>query len=271
METIVITPKGLSFLDYLRDAVRYRRILGAFTYRVFRAKYAQTVLGLLWVLINPLVTLLILGVVFGKIAKLDTGGVDPFVFTMVGLAAWTYFSNVVGGACNLIVSSSNMIKKIYFPRILLPLSGVIVGLVELVVVIAMTFLLLAWRGQAVSTNAIFYPLLLILTVFLTAGVSFCSSAIVVRFRDFQHVLPFLLRIGLYATPVAYSLRNVESKYHLLFDLNPLTGIMEGLRWSIFGGEIPLDHILVTLVWTVLLWIFGLWYFIRVEKTMADIL
>ncbi|MBX2816717.1 MAG: ABC transporter permease [Saprospiraceae bacterium] len=271
MEKTTITPQGLSLFNYIKDIYRYRRILGAFTYRAFRAKYAQTILGLFWIILNPLVTLLILGIVFGRIAKMDTGGINPFVFTMVGLAGWTYFSKVVSSSTSLVIGAAPMIKKIYFPRILLPLSGVLVGLVELLVVILMTAVVLMVCGQKPSGNLVFYPCFIVLIILLSAGVSFIAGAAVVRYRDFQQVLPFLVRVGLYATPVAYSLQNVDAQYMLFFDLNPLTGIMEGLRWSVFGGSFPLLHVSVTLLWILVLWVGGLIYFSRVEKTIADIL
>jgi len=271
MEKTVITPSGTSLRDYLRDIRRYHRILYAFTYRSIRGKYAQTILGFIWVIINPLVSLLILGFVFGKVAKLDTLGIDPFLYTMVGLIGWTYFANVVAAAGVNMVGSSNMIKKIFFPRIFIPLSVVVTAFVELVVLIVLTLILLLITQYTPSGNIIFYPLVLLLIVLLTAGISFFLGAAVIRYRDFQQVVPFLTRIGLYATPVAYGLHVVDSGYRIFFNLNPMTGLMEGSRWCFFGGDFPGEALLISVAWTLLIWVVGLIYFSRVEKTMADLI
>ncbi len=271
MEKTVITPSGTSLWGYLRDMRRYHRILYAFTYRSIRGKYAQTLMGFLWVIINPLISLIILGFVFGKVAKLDTQGVDPFLYTMIGLVGWTYFANVVSAAGGNMIGASNMIKKIFFPRIFIPLSVVATALIELVVLIGLMLILLLLNQYWPSKNIVFYPLVLLLIVLLTAGVSFFLGAAVVRYRDFQQVVPFLTRIGLYATPVAYGLHVVDVKYRFLFNLNPMTGLMEGSRWCFFGGIFPGEALSISLIWTVVFWVMGLLYFNRVEKTMADLI
>ncbi len=271
MQKVVITSRGTGLLGYLRDLRQYQRLLWALTYRNLRAQYAQTLVGFLWILINPLVTLLILGFVFGRIAKMDTQGIDPFLFTVVGLSAWTYFSRVVSGAGRSVLSAQEMIKKIYFPRLLLPFSVAIAALLDLLVVLLLVILLLIGQRFAPSGHIIYLPLFLLLTVLLGVSGGIWASAMSVRYRDFHHVIPFLLQVGLYASPVAYSVAAVDPSYRIFFLVNPLTGVLEGFRWCFFGGPFPQLEVLISLSATILLLVGGMLYFLRVEKTMADII
>ena len=271
MQKTVITPKGIGIKSYLHDAWRYRQILWSFAYRNLRAQYAQTSVGLLWALINPVLALLVLGFIFGKIAKMDTQGIDPFLFTIVGLNAWTYFSNVVSLAGRSLLQSQNMVKKIYFPRILLPISSAVSSLLDLIIVFLLACLLLIINQYLPSANVIFLPVF-ILMVILAGGIcGIWVSALGIRYRDFHHVVPFMLRIGLYASPVAYSLQSIEEKYYLIFLLNPLTGILEGFRWCFFGGYFPMTSVSISAGCILFFLVTGLLYFNRVERTIADII
>jgi lipopolysaccharide transport system permease protein len=271
MQKTVITPKGIGMSSYLKDVWSYRQILRSFAYRNLRAQYAQTSVGILWALINPILALLVLGFIFGKVAKMDTQGIDPFLFTIVGLNAWTYFSNVVSMAGRSIIQSQNMVKKIYFPRILLPLSAAVSCLLDLVIVFLLACLLLLVNRYTPSSNLIYLPIFIVMIILCGAICGIWVSALGIRYRDFHHVVPFVLRIGLYASPVAYSLHSIESKYHLFFNLNPLTGILEGFRWCFFGGTFPTTSVWISMGYIIIFLITGLFYFNRVERTIADII
>lgn len=267
----VITPKGLSLRAYLQDVRDYYQLLWAFTYRNLRSRYAQTAIGIAWAVINPLITLIILGFVFGKIAKMDTLGHDPFLFTVVGLSAWTYFSTVVTWAGQSVVNAQSMIQKIYFPRILLPVSVSIAGLLDLLITLIILLIVFLFHQQVPSSNITYFPLFLVMAVLLGSISGIWVSALGIRYRDFHHLIPFILRIGLYASPVAYALQSVDPGYWIFFLINPVTGVLEGFRWCFFGGAFPITAITISLTWIVLLLIGGLFYFNHSEKTMADII
>ncbi|MCB0688299.1 MAG: ABC transporter permease [Saprospiraceae bacterium] len=270
-ERTVITSDGLSLWSYLKELVRFKQLLWAFSYRNLRAKYAQTLAGVLWVLINPLVSLLILGFVFGKVAKMDTNGVDPFLFTSVGLAAWTYISTVATWSGTSIVNAQGMITKIYFPRLLLPLSTAVIGLIDFAVVTVLVIILFAVDGSTPSSNLIFLPLFIVAILLGGIATGIWIAGLCVRYRDFLHVVPFILRIGLYASPVAYAVSAVDEQYRWLYLFNPLTGLLEGLRWCFFGGHFPKAEFLVFGLVLIISLMTGLVYFTRVEKNIADII
>lgn len=267
----IITPKGLSLTLYLKELFRFKQLLWAFSYRNLRAKYAQTFAGFLWALINPLLSLIILGFVFGKVAKMDTNGINPFLFTSVGLAAWTYVSIVASWSGTTIVNAQGMIQKIYFPRLLLPISTALVGLIDFAVVIIIVVFLFFLHSTAPSENLIFLPLfvLSILVTGMTTGI--WVAGLCVRYRDFLHVIPFLLRIGLYASPVAYSVDAVDSEYRWLYFINPITGLLEGIRWCFFGGNFPATELIIFTCALIIFLASGLIYFTSVERKIADII
>ena len=239
--------------------------------RDFRIRYAQTFIGLLWAFINPLFTLLILTFVFGQVVQVDTGQTPHVIFTLAGLIGWTYFVTLVSEAGHSIISAQNMIKKIYFPRLVIPISKAITGLIDFAVVLACFLAILLIYQYVPSKNIVFLPLFLIMVLVtgLTGGI--WISALTTRFRDFQHIVPFLLRIGMFATPIAYSTSSVPEKYQTLFQLNPLVGLIEGIRWSIIGGNSPGKEVFLSFAIILVVFVLGIFYFNKVEKTMADVL
>lgn len=267
----IITSRGLSFWAYLVDLYKYRQLLWAFSYRNIRVKYAQTLAGVLWALINPLVSLLILGFVFGKVAKLDTQGVDPFLFAAVGLAAWSFVSSVVSWSGTMVINAQNMVNKIYFPRMIIPMSTALVGLIDLVIILLVVGILFLVNDQVPSQNLLYLPLFIIAVLLTGLCGGLWIAALSIRFRDFLHIIPYILRIGLYASPVAYSMNSVPVGYQSLFLFNPMTGLLEGLRWCFFGGIFPQQAFVIYLVWLLFLLLSGIWLFNRIEKTIADII
>ncbi len=266
-----ITPGGLSLQRYLAELYRYRPLLSALTYRSLRAKYAQTLAGMLWVLVNPLVNLLILAFVFGVVATVDMAGRHPLLYTSVGLVTWTYFSNAAGWAATAMVNAQEMIRKIYFPRLLVPLSVSVVALIDLAVSAFLMVALAVFFGETLTTRIWWLVPILGLMVLMGSTAAVWISALCIRYRDFQHVLPFLLRIGLYASPVAYSIRHIDTAYQALFYVNPLSGLMEASRWCLFGGPFPQTHFFASLLWLVFGAVGALYLFHRAERTMADII
>lgn len=274
VKTIIGTSdkKGLLNFNWLKEIYQYKDLFYTLAWREFRIRYAQTFLGFLWAFLQPVATLFIFFFVFGKAIKVDTGSIPYPVFAMVGMTAWTYFSFVVSNAGKSLVSESSMIKKIYFPRLIIPLSKAFVGLIDFGVSFIIAFILMLYFGVSVSANIIWLPFFLLMIILFGLGAGIWISALSVRYRDFQHVVPFLVQIGLYATPVAYSGSLIPEKYHLLYFMtNPLAGMVEGFRWCVLGtGSLQYTLLFSSLV-IFLIFISSLIYFRKVEKVMADIL
>lgn len=271
-EKIIVSNKRQLFPDF-REVFRYKDLFFTLAWRDFRVRYAQTTIGLMWALLQPLMTLLILSLVFGTFIAVKTP-VPHLLFTLAGMSVWTYFSYVMTNAGSSIISSQNMIKKIYFPRIIIPFSKALVGLIDFGITLIMLIALMFYYGIAPTANVLFAPLFLILGILAALGAGIWLSALTVRYRDFQHVVPFIVQIGLYLTPIAYPAEYATS--HLpkwaatLYYLNPMAGIVQGFRWSLFGGEAPNEFLLITIITVVVLFISSLLFFKRIEDEMADL-
>lgn len=265
--------KKSTFFD-ISELLSYKDLFIILAYRDLRVRYAQTFLGLLWAIIQPVSTLVIFTLVFGKVVNVDSGGVPYPLFAVSGLVAWSYFAFVLSQSGNSVIGAQDMIKKIYFPRLIIPLSKSLVGLVDFLVAIIFLVVLLAYFRFVPSTGILFLPVLTLLIVLSALAVGIWLSALTIRYRDFQHVVPFLVQFGLYATPVGYPtslvLDNLPEWAAVLYCLNPMVGIIESIRWSVFGMELSNDYFILSISGTLILLLSGLWYFKRVEKVMADL-
>lgn len=235
-------------------------------------RYAQTTIGLLWALLQPVVTLLILSLVFGRFVGVETE-VPHMLFTMSGMAIWTYFSFVMSNAGSSIIANQGMVKKIYFPRLIIPLSKAAVGLIDLAISLLIMIALMIWYGVAPSSNVFFAPLFILMGMIAALAVGIWLSALTVRFRDFQHIVPFMVQIGLYITPIAYpadfAMQQLPKWAATLYYLNPMAGVVQGFRWSLFGGEAPGSLMWISFAMILAIFISGLFYFKKVEDEMAD--
>ena len=254
----------------LGELYRYRDLFLILAYRDLRVRYAQTFLGLLWAMVQPLATLGIFILVFGRVVKVDVGNVPYPLFVLVGTSLWMYFSTVMSQAGNSIIGAQGMIQKIYFPRLVIPLSKAVVGLVDLLVGLLLLGCAMAWYHFVPSANVIFLPLFILLNVLVSLAVGIWLSTLTVRFRDFQYVVPFMVQFGLYATPVGYPSSLVPEEYQWVYFLNPMAGVVEGARWSVFGGKALPIYAYASFALTGLLFVTGLYYFRRTERIMADI-
>jgi lipopolysaccharide transport system permease protein len=274
MEKLVVDADKQKYALNLHELVRYRDLFWVLAYRDLRVRYAQTFLGLFWAFVQPAATLLIFTIVFGKAVKVDTGNVPYPVFAICGMAGWTYFAFVLNQSGNSIIGAQEMIKKIYFPRLVIPLSKAVVGFVDFAIAMLFLGILFVIYGIIPSTNVIFMPVFILLTLISSLAVGIWLSALTIRYRDFQHVVPFLVQFGLYATPIAYPastiVDNLPSWGSIIYYMNPMAGIVEGFRWSILGGDLPSVYAWISFTLTFLLFISGLFYFKRVERIMADI-
>ena len=274
MERLVVDADRPKWKINLKELWQYRDLFLILAYRDLRVRYAQTFLGLFWAVIQPLATLIIITIVFDKIAKVDTNDIPYPLFAVCGMAAWSYFSFVLNQSGNSIIGAQEMVKKIYFPRLVIPLSKALVGFVDFGIAFIFIIILLIYYGVMPSANIVYLPVFILLTLISSLAVGVWLSALTIRYRDFQHVVPFLVQFGLYATPIAYQakdvINNLKTWQTVLYYANPMAGIVEGFRWSILGGDAPSAYAYISFGMVVLLFISGLYYFKRVERIMADI-
>ncbi len=268
----IIDASHSSIIPDFKELYRYKDLFITLTWRDFKVRYAQTTIGLLWALLQPVITLLILSLVFGKFVGVKTN-VPYLLFAMTGLTVWTYFSFVISNAGASIIASQGMIKKIYFPRLIIPLSKAAVGLIDLGISLVIMICLMFYYGIVPSSNVWLAPVFLLFGMLAALAVGIWLSAITVRYRDFQHVVPFMVQIGLYITPIAYpadfAMQQLPKWAATVYYLNPIAGVVQGFRWSIFGGEAPGSLMYVSFVMILFLFISGLFYFKKVEGDMAD--
>lgn len=259
-------------VDRIKELFHYKDLFYTLAWREFRVRYAQTFLGFAWAFLQPLATLFIFFFVFGKALKVDTGNIPYPVFALTGLTAWSYFSFVVSNSGRSIINEGGMIKKIYFPRLVIPLSKALVGLIDFGISFLLLIIAMIYFGVPITSNILWLPVFITLIVLASLGLGIWVSALTIRFRDVQHIIPFFIQIGLYATPVAYSSLMIPQKYHLAYYLlNPLAGVIEGFRWCIIGGNVNIQYVAFDAVIILLLFISSLVYFRKVERVMADLL
>ncbi|EMR03690.1 ABC transporter permease [Cesiribacter andamanensis] len=271
--TVVDAGKGKLSLN-LRELLHYRDLFWVLAYRDLRVRYAQTFLGLFWAFIQPAATLLIFTVVFGMAVQVDTGGIPYPVFAIAGMSAWAYFAFVLNQSGNSIIGAQEMVKKIYFPRLVIPLSKAVVGFVDFVVALLFMAVLMLIYGVTPSVNIVYLPFFILLTIISALAVGIWLSALTIRYRDFQHVVPFLVQFGLYATPIAYPAKTIIASLPewavVLYYLNPMAGVVEGFRWSVLGVDALSVYSYISFGLIALLFVSALFYFRKVERVMADI-
>tara|TARA_B110001452_G_scaffold52777_1_gene40247 strand:- start:3868 stop:4692 length:825 start_codon:yes stop_codon:yes gene_type:complete len=272
MKTI-IDAKKRHILPDLKEIFRYKDLFITLAWRDFKVRYAQTTIGIMWAFVQPVISLIILNVVFGRFAGVETNEIPHTLFTITGLSIWTYFSYVMTNSGNSIISAQGMVQKIYFPRLIIPLSKAVVGLVDFGITILILFVLMVYFKHVPSVNIWVAPLFIFMGMIAALAVGIWLSALTVRFRDFQHIVPFLVQIGLYATPVAYPIsmasNQLPSWAMTVFYLNPMAGVIQGFRWSLLGGEFPGGLMYVSFAMVFVLFITGILYFRSVEEKMAD--
>lgn len=269
---ILIRPqKGLRSI-YLKELLDYRDLLIFLVIRDIKVKYKQTILGGLWAVIQPFFMMIIFTLFFGKLAKIPSDGVPYPVFNFIAMVAWTYFSTAINNAGNSIVGSSNLISKVYFPRIFIPFTPVLAGLLDFLLAFVVLLGMLAYFHIYPSIfTFLILPLLIILMIFTTSGVGLVLAALNTKYRDIKFTIPFLVQFWMFASPIVYPTSMVPQKYRMIYALNPMTGIIEGLRACLIGGSFPLDLILMSVAVSAIIFIMGLFYFKNVERFFADII
>ena len=270
-EGYIIIEAGKSEKHYWADLWRYRELFYFLSWRDILVRYKQTVIGIAWSVIRPLLTMIVFTVVFGKLAKLPSGSAPYPVLVFTAILPWQFFSNALSEASNSLISNQNMISKIYFPRIIMPTSTIIVSLTDFMISFVLLGITMGIYRFAPSWKIIFMPLFLILATLLSLGMGFLFSALNVKYRDFRYVIPFIVQIGMYVSPVGFSSAIVPERFRLWYSLNPMVGVIDGFRWAIIGKDVTFywPGFVLSIVITILIVIWGFWYFRKTEKTFAD--
>jgi lipopolysaccharide transport system permease protein len=269
--TVVIEPsRGWRALDF-RELWRFRELVFFLALRDVTVRYKQTALGVSWVLLQPLLAMGIFSIVFGS-RGLTTNGVPYPLFVVSGLVPWFYFSNATSGASGSIVGNTQLISKVYFPRLAIPLAAVLANLVDLSIGLLLELVLLVVFGVALGWHLLAIPVLIVLMVLTALGVSVWLSALDVQYRDVRYAVPFFVQVWLFATPVIYSSGDVPERWRAVLALNPMTGVIEAFRWALLGvGDLPLGSLGLSSLVVLLLLGTGLLYFRRMERTFADVI
>lgn len=267
---VVIEPQKSWVPLNLRDLWQYRDLLYILTMRDVRVRYKQTALGAMWAIIQPLFTMLIFSLFFGRLAGMPSDGVPYPVFAFAGLLPWTFFANAVNSSGNSLVGNSNLITKVYFPRLIIPIASVGGGLIDFAIAFAMLVVIMIYFGIGFTVNILMLPVLVVLTALLAIGVGMWMSAMNVRYRDIRHALPFLIQLWFFASPIIYPASIVSEKYRWILMLNPMAGIIEGYRSAIFGRAFDWAALALAAAITFAVLIYAAYTFKRLEREFADI-
>jgi lipopolysaccharide transport system permease protein len=256
----------------LGELWEYRELLYFFILRDIKVKYKQTVLGVAWAIIQPLFTMVVFSVIFGKLAKIPSDGVPYAIFSYTALVPWIFFANGLNQASASLVGGGSLIKRIYFPRLIVPMSAVLSGTVDFLLAFLILLVMMAYFGMTPTVAIVWLPLLLLLALGTSLGVGLWMSAMNAQFRDVRYALGFIVQLWLYATPVAYPTSIIPEKWRMLYALNPMAGVVEGFRWALLGTDTaPGPMLLVSTLAAMALLTSGAFYFRRMEKTFADVI
>lgn len=257
--------------QYWRDLWNYRELFFFFAWRDLLVRYKQTVVGVSWSLIRPLLTMLILTVVFGRLGKMPAAGVPYALLVFCAMLPWQFFSSAVTECGNSLVAHSNMVSKVYFPRLVITVSSVMTSFVDFLISAAFLVVLLAWYRFVPPIQIVFLPLFVILAIGASLGLGVWIAALMVKYRDFRFIVPFIVQFGLYLSPVGYMSALVPARYRLLYSINPIVGIVDGFRWCILGVAIYWPATILSVLEIAVIVFTGIWYFRKTERTFADVI
>jgi lipopolysaccharide transport system permease protein len=268
--TVIEPQKGWRTLD-LKELWAYRELLYVLAQRDIKVRYKQTVLGVAWAVIQPLATMLLFSLVFGRLAKLPSDGLPYPIFVYAGLLPWTFFANAISTSGNSLVGQQHLISKVYFPRLIIPLSSIGTGLIDFAISALIPLALMVYYGIGWSFNLLAVPFLVVTVVFIALGVGTLLSALTVSYRDFRFVIPFMVQFWMWATPVVYPASLFPEKWQWVLFLNPMAGLIEGFRSAFLGRPFDLVGIGISLTVAALVFLLGIFYFEKMERRFADII
>lgn len=270
----LIIESGRTESQYWQDLWKYRELFYFLAWRDILVRYKQTVVGMAWALIRPFLTMLVFTFVFESVAKLDSPGNTPYpILVFAAVLPWQFFSGALTECSNSLVNNANLLAKVYFPRLIVPTSAVIVSFVDFMISGMILLGLMAWFNFIPDWRILTLPLFIIIAFGASIGVGLWLAALTVEYRDFRFVVPFIVQIGQYISPVGYSSSQIPEKWRLLYSINPMVGVIDGFRWAILGGksQIYLPGLALSLVLVILLLVSGIWYFRKMERTFADVI
>jgi lipopolysaccharide transport system permease protein len=270
---LLVIEAGRAERQYWKDIWRYRELFYFLAWRDILVRYKQTAIGIAWALIRPFLTMVVFTVVFGNIAKLPSGGAPYPILVFSAMLPWQFFANALSECSNSLISNSNLISKVYFPRMIVPTSAVIVSFVDFMISGIILLGLMAWYNFVPDWRILTLPLFILIAFAAAMGAGLWLAALNVEYRDFRYVVPFIVQFGLYISPVGFSSSVVPEQWRLIYSLNPMVGVIDGFRWAILGGSssIYLPGFALSLGLVVLMLISGIWYFRRTERTFADVI
>jgi lipopolysaccharide transport system permease protein len=272
-ERTIILEAGRAERNYWSDLWHYRELFAILAWRDVAVRYKQTVIGVAWALVRPFLTMVVFTVVFGKLAKLPSDGIAPYpMLVIAGMLPWFLFSSILSEASNSLVGNANLISKVYFPRLIVPVSAAVVALVDFGINFLILFAVMAWYGFMPNWQIALLPVFVLLAVLASMGPALYITALNVKYRDFRYIIPFVVQFGLYVSPVGFSSSVVPDAWRFWYSLNPVVGVIDGFRWCVLGGQSPLylpGFFASLAVVSFFLWL-GVGYFRRTERTFADL-
>ena len=268
--TIVIRPPRKWVPVDFKELWEYRELLYFFTWRDVKLRYKQTGLGIAWAIIQPLFLMIVFSLFFGGLAKIPSDGIPYPLFSLAALLPWTLFAEGMTRSTISMVSNANIMTKVYFPRLIMPVASIMSPLVDFCVAFGILIIMMAYYGFVPTINVIFLPLLVVFAMMTSLAVGLWLSALNVKYRDFQYTVPFLIQIWMFASPVVYPASMVPQQFQFLYALNPMTGVIEGFRWALLGTNPPTTMIFISLGVVIALLVSGVFYFRRMEQFFADI-
>ena len=271
-ERIIRPKKGLVSINF-SELWRYRELFWFLGLRDVMIRYKQAVLGVLWAVIEPIMIMIVFSVIFGKVAKLPSDGLPYPLLTFAAVLPWNLFSKTLAQGGNSLVNNAQMISKVYFPRLIMPAGAVIAGCIDFAIAFVILIVMMFWYGVIPTIAVVFLPLFFLLAVFTSLGAGLWFSALNVMYRDVKHMIPFIIRLGLYVSPVGFLSSVVPEQYRWIYSLNPMVGVIDGFRWCLLGGKIPpyWPGLWISVIFTICLVVSGAFYFRRTERIFADVI
>jgi lipopolysaccharide transport system permease protein len=280
MESEITIRSGRDETGYWRDLWRYRELFVFLAWRDIIVRYKQTVAGSTWALIRPLLTIIVFTVIFGRMGKFPSDGVPYPILVLAGMLPWQFFSNAISSATHSLVNNNTLISKIYFPRLIIPISTFGVAIIDYLITLGILAAMMAWYNVMPTWRLLCLPAFTLLAVAAALGPGLLISALMVEYRDFKHIVPFFVQFGTYVSPVGFSTSVVPEQWRMLYACNPVVGVIEGFRWCIYGGQtgdgdknsiLSTEELLISCGIVLILLVLGVWYFRRTEKTFADLI
>lgn len=268
--TVIEPAKSWRTLD-LKELWAYRELLWVLTLRDIKVRYKQTVLGAAWAVIQPFMMMVVFSIFFGKLAKIPSDGFPYPIFVYTALLPWIFFANTINSSANSLVGSANLISKVYFPRLIVPLASIGVGLIDFAIATLVLVSLMIFYGIGVSMGLLVMPVLVLAVMFTALGVGTLLCALNVAYRDFRYVIPFLIQFWMFATPVVYPASLVPEKWQWILYLNPMAGLIEGFRSAFLGNPFDIEAVGISFVVAVAVFVWGVVYFEKVERRFADLI